>query len=399
MARQSRVVIVGAGVAGLETALALHNRAGEAIAIELVAPETEFTYRPLAVLEPFRAGDVLRLPLRTLADAAAATLRHGRLAAVAADEKAIELEDGETLTYDALVLAVGARPRQAVAGALTFRGPEDSAALAELVDQATSGNIRKIVFAVPAAATWPVPLYELALLTANYLADRLAGAVEVAVVTREDRPLALFGVEASDAIRELLAIRGIILHCGAIPMTFADRQLRLAGGAVIEADAAVALPRLEGPRIAGVPQDKSGFVPTDEFGWVLGLTDVYAAGDLTQFPVKQGGIATQQADAVASAIAAGVSAAAKPTAFKPVLRGLLLTGRTSRFLRAGTRGDSVVDTEPLWWPPAKIVGRCLTPLLAQHLELEKEFHAPPVESGIPVEVELETLGHADWTAV
>jgi sulfide:quinone oxidoreductase len=66
-----RVVIVGAGVAGLETALALRVFEGESVAVELIAPETDFTYRPLAVAEPFRAADVVRFPLTSLAEAAA----------------------------------------------------------------------------------------------------------------------------------------------------------------------------------------------------------------------------------------------------------------------------------------------------------------------------------------
>jgi hypothetical protein len=61
------------------------------------------------------------------------------------------------------------------------------------------------------------------------------------------------------------------------------------------------VPEVRPGTILGVPQDDNGFVATDEYGWVLGVNDVYAAGDMTQFPLKQGGIATQQADAVACA--------------------------------------------------------------------------------------------------
>jgi len=119
--------------------------------------------------------------------------------------------------------------------------------------------------------------------------------------------------------------------------------------------------------------------------------DVYAAGDVTQFPLKQGGIATQHADAVASAIAARLGAAVEPAPFRPVLRGLLLTGMAPRYLRGDLRsGLSITDTEPLWWPAAKIVGRYLAPFLAAHLGPSDE---PPEHLGIglPVEVTLEGL--------
>jgi len=149
--------------------------------------------------------------------------------------------------------------------------------------------------------------------------------------------------------------------------------------------------RLRGRPIGGLPQDENGFVPTDEFGWVLGLTDVYAAGDLTQVPIKQGGIAAQQADAVASAIAADLGAHTRPTEFRPVLRGLLLTGGPPHFLRADPdRHSSFESTQPLWWPPGKIVGRHLTPFLAEQLGLRTDYPEPPHETAVLVELGVET---------
>ena len=56
------------------------------------------------------------------------------------------------------------------------------------------------------------------------------------------------------------------------------------------------------------------------------LEDVFAAGDIANFPIKQGGLAAQQADAAAEAIAAEAGAQVDPQPFKPVLRGILLTG-------------------------------------------------------------------------
>ena len=141
-------------------------------------------------------------------------------------------------------------------------------------------------------------------------------------------------------------------------------------GGELAADHVVALPRLEGPEIEGLPQDENGFLPTDRHGRVGELFDVYAAGDATTFPIKQGGLAAQQADAVARTIAAWAGAAVEPTPFRPVLRGELLTAGAPRFLRAdptGGRGDtSEVDFRPLWWPPGKIAGRYLAPFLAGH---------------------------------
>ena len=52
-----RVLIAGAGVAGLETLLALRDLAEGRVRVALIAPEGEFAYRPLAVAEPFEAGE------------------------------------------------------------------------------------------------------------------------------------------------------------------------------------------------------------------------------------------------------------------------------------------------------------------------------------------------------
>jgi sulfide:quinone oxidoreductase len=395
-----RVLIAGAGVAGLEAALALRALAENELSVELLAPEAEFVYRPLAVTEPFGVGEVRRFPLSTLAEAAGARLRTGSVAAVDAERKLVTLADGRELGYEMLLLALGAHPREAVVGALTFRGPQDSPALAGLLDRATAGEVRRIVFAVPAGASWPLPLYELALLTAEYLSAHGTRVVELVLVSPEDYPLALFGPTASKAVSELLAGRGITVKTSVVPIRFEKGMLRIVAEPPLAVDAVVALPQLEGPRLPGVPQDEQGFVPTDQYMWVSGLSDVYAAGDLTQFPLKQGGIAAQQADVAAASIAADAGAAVKTEPFRPVLRGLLLTGFVPRFLRAEATGaHSTIDTEPLWWPPAKIVGRYLTPFLAAKLGLGESVAGPLREGALPIEVELKTSGRPAWSRV
>jgi sulfide:quinone oxidoreductase len=391
------VVVAGAGVAGLETVLGLQALAREYVSVELIAPERDFTYRPLAVAEPFQMGEARRFPLDRLVDAAGADLRHGSVIGVDPDSKHALLGDGESVAYDALVLALGAQPRDAIPGALTFRGPEDRLALAGLLERATAGELWRLLFAMPEAAGWPLPLYELAFLASEYLTDHLTRGVEVVVVTAEERPLALFGAGASTAIGELLELRGISIETQATASSWANGTLSLQDGREIAADAVVTLPTFEGVPLEGIRQNESGFIATDELGGVIGLTDVYAAGDLTQSTVKQGGLATQQADTVASAIAADAGAPVQPIPYRPVLRGLLLTGLAPRFLRAEDSA-TVVDTQPLWWPPAKIVGRYLSPFLAHHLGLATT-HTEPPHDAVQVEVSLDTSDHANWSAV
>jgi sulfide:quinone oxidoreductase len=371
-----RVLIAGGGVAALEAALALQHLGDGRLSVALVAPEPKFFYRPLAVVESFGTGHVHGIDLAHLADECGALFVVDALAAVDADAHVARTAAGAELEYDALLVATGARPVVAVPGAITFRGPADVEAFSRLLSSLRAGATARVVFAVPGGVAWPLPLYELALQTAAFLDVHGVTGVELALVTPEETPLGLFGATASAAVAKLLRRRRIEVHTG---------TYEIAPG-----DAVVALPRLTGAPLAGLPHDANGFVPTDANGRVQGLDDVFAAGDCTSFPIKQGGLAAQQADAAAEAIAAAAGAPVDPAPFRPVLRGLLLTGEAPTFLRAelaGGRGDtSTATSELLWWPPGKIVGRYLAPFLA---ERAGAILAPPAEAeALPVDVEL-----------
>ena len=359
-----RVVIAGGGVAALEALLALRRLAEGLVSVELVSTEPQFWYRPLAVGEPFGLGEVHPLDLGTVADECGATLVLDSLASVDDGARIATTSSGVRLEYDALLISVGARPVAAVPGAFTFRGPADTAAFQQLLSEVVAGE--GIAFTVPGSVAWPLPLYELALQTAAHARSHVA--VETTIVTHEHEPLELFGPDAVTAVKKLIDERRIELVTDRYPVSFVGGLLSLAPEGHLEADRVVTLPRLEGPGIEGVPTDAQGFIPTDLAGYVLGLTDVFAAGDATTFPVKQGGLATQQADAAAEEIASIAGAELVPQPFRPVLRGLILTGGAPFFARAElTGGGNPFESgaEALWWPPGKIVGRYLAPFLAE----------------------------------
>jgi sulfide:quinone oxidoreductase len=365
------VLVAGGGVAALEAMVALRKLAGELVDIELVSPDADFFYRPLSVAEPFGLGTVLRFDLASLAHGCRARLSQGTLVAVEADARRVRTGRNASLGYDVLLIAVGARPREALPGALTFRGEADVRLFEGLLSDLDRGLVGKVVFAVPGGVTWPLPLYELAILTAEHLADR-GRTAELTIATPEDAPLAILGREASKAVSERLDERGIRLLTGTYPQAVGEGELSVVPDPPIPADVVVALPRLRGVPLAGVPQDEDFFVPVDATCRVTGLEGVYAAGDVTTFPVKQGGLAAQQADAAAETIAAEAGADVTPKPFDPVLRGLVL-GSSPLFLRTelgGGRGDvSSAGTDALWWPAAKIAARHLSPYLAEHAGL------------------------------
>jgi sulfide:quinone oxidoreductase len=363
-----RVVIAGGGVAALEAMVALRVLAEDRVDVTLVAPDSVFVYRPLAVAEPFGLGAVARFPLATLTAGCGARYEQGALELVSSEAHSIYTSRSRTLEYDALLVALGARVHEGLPGAVTFGGPNDMRAIEMLLEDLESGLARRVVFAVPTGVAWTLPLYELALLTAERVADAHVAA-ELTLVTPEELPLGVFGRKASTTIRSLLEERGIVVRTGVHPLSFADCRLDVVGQDPIGADWVLTLPRLSGRIIEGIPHDKDGFIETDAFGRIAGVGDVYAAGDITAFPVKQGGIAAQQADATAEAIAAEAGAEIVPEPFQPVLRGLLLTGGRPAFLRAeisGGHGEtSIAHEEPLWWPAGKIAARYLGPYLAE----------------------------------
>ena len=385
---RTKVLIVGGGVAALEALIALRNLAEERVSIELVTPKADFAYRPLAVAEPFGLGEVKRYDIVEIARAHGAALHLAGVQSVDTATHEIATWDGRRLDYDVLLVAVGAQPESSIPGSITIKGPGYTSRFRTVLRELEHRAIKRVAFAVPPGASWPLPLYELALMTAAEVAKRGLRRVTLSLVTPEDRPLELFGAPASEAARALLEERGIELRTAQYPAEFRDGALALVPGGSLAADRVVSLPRLRGPHLAGLPADSQGFIPVDLHSRVEGEGDVYAAGDATTSPIKQGGIATQQADAAAEAIAARAGAPIEPKPFRPVLRGLLLTGSSPRYMRAevsGGRGhDWSVSEQALWWPPSKIAGRWLAPYLALHHDDREETPA-----GLPVDVEVE----------
>jgi sulfide:quinone oxidoreductase len=365
-----RIVIAGGGIAGLEALIALRAHLGSDPEIHLLEANTDLVERQRAVAEPFGGGPPRRFDLVRIAADHGARLMPDRLASVDPDQRRLRTVRGDTLDYDALLVAVGAVPDVAVPGALTFSGPRDVVAFTRLLDDLDAGRVLRVAFALPTSVAWALPLYELALMTGEHVRSRRLQDVGLVVVTPEHGPLDAFGARIASRIWSLMAERGIAVRADTVPLRAGPGGLVVAHGEAVQAEWIVSLPRLGGPYVGGLPHDEQGFLATDAHGVVLGIEAVWAAGDGTAFPLKQGGLAAQQADAAAASIAAFLGADVRPTPFRPVLRGLLLDPRGARFLDA-RRGD--LPSTPLWWPPTKVAARHLGRYLAPG--------APPVEVG------------------
>jgi hypothetical protein len=81
-----------------------------------------------------------------------------------------------------------------------------------------------------------------------------------------------------------------------------------------------------------------------------------------------------------------------PQPFRPILRGLVLTGGPARYLRADISGeagdDSAISCATMWWPPDKIAARYLAPYLSSQVGDASDV-MPLDDDAIPVEVALD----------
>lgn len=337
---RQKVLIAGAGLAGLEAALALRDLAGDRVDVALHDPGREFSYRPFGIGEPYGTTRSFRYDLRRLSGFCGASLEQSVIAAVEPERRVAITREGKRLAYDHLIVATGARMLWAVAGAVTYWGVADEGQVGDLIADLRSGRLRRLTFTMPPGGGWVLPLYELALFAAAILEKTANDRTRLTVVTPEGAPLEIFGRPAAEQTSALLSQRGIDVVAGARSVAFEAGRLRIDSGEELEADAVITLPRLEGRRVGGIPHDDDGFIAVDEHGSATGLERIYAAGDVSSKSFKQGAFATQQADAVAETIAAAVGADFEPRPPGPVMRAVLWTGHSPRYLY-GPSGDGL----------------------------------------------------------
>ena len=380
---QFRVVVYGGDLAALETALTLRRLGRERCRVMLMSPIRDLPVRTDAAGTPPAAGRPARFDLGALAEERGLEFRSDAIVAVDPEAREARAIGGARVRYDALVVAFGARPRSAIPGATTCWGAGDAGALEGLLDELRVGSAREVVFAVARGIRWTLPTYELALTVARQARHEGLGEVRIAIVTYEARAVELLGPEAGAAVGSRLDEAEIDLVTGSAPVSFAGDMLTLVSGAAIPADTVLALPVVEGPRIGGLPRDADGFLPVDAFGRVQGAPRIWAAGDVTSFPVRQAGIAAQQAHVVATSIAAEAGIEVDSEPFRPVVQGLL---RSPGTVASGGRanGNHTGGSTLLWWPPEQLAGEHLSAHIAAKLPLRP----PSGDDSIPVAVEL-----------
>jgi sulfide:quinone oxidoreductase len=365
---QTDVLIVGGGVAALEAALALRERGAGFVRTTLLAPNAEFSNHAVSVGEPFGLREARSYSLDQIANDLGIVHHTGSLRWVDTHEQIVHTEQELALSYDALLLAVGARTHPQLAHAVTLDPSRLDEQMHGVIQDVEGGYLHSIAFVIPSPHAWPLPVYELALMTAKR-AWEMGVELSVTVITPESAPLAVFGDTLSRELRELLNSRRITTLTSSHCTMREPHKLRVhPAEQELVVDQVIALPDLSGPALAGIPRSAiDGFISTGRDGRVHGLERVFAAGDLTDFPVKYGGLAAQQADAAADSIAALAGADIAPEPFNPKIHGQLWGGGDPLYFTAritGTLGLScAVATQPMWTPATKVRARYLEPYL------------------------------------
>ena len=349
-------------MAGLEAALALRDLAGDRVALTIATESTAFVYRPFAVVRPFQSQPTYRIDLAEIARDVGAEIVADTAIGIEQESSRLLLSGREPLPYDALLIAIGARAEATLVGGTITPwdwggGHSFRAMLASLRD----GRTKAVTFVVPGGTVWALPLYELALLTSAFVLEDAIERVSLTLVTTEKAPLEVFGADSSAKVAEILRGRGITVLLESEALDVEEGLVRTSTGTAIQSDVTVSIPVIRAHEFPGVPIDDAGFIVVDDHCRVGTERTVFAAGDCTNQPLKQGGIAAQQADVAAAGIAAIAGAATQPEPLRPRLHAVLFTGEGIVELGEadGRRTHEPAGQEPL----AKIDARYLTPYL------------------------------------
>jgi NADH dehydrogenase FAD-containing subunit len=342
-----RVVIVGSGFAGLEAAFSLRDRVGDAAEIELISESAEFVYKPSTVYIPFGFDpERVRVPIEK-------PLAKRNILFVRSAVTRVDLEhhtvraDGQTIGYDYLLLATGARMRPAEVPGLAQYGRSiwTPAGMIELREAFGSllradQEQQRVLFLVPPHNKWSGPLYELAFLLDGFL--RFHGArdkAELAWATYEKTYFEAFGPRLDRLVEEQFEIRDI---AGRRELNVAGIEPGLAvfsNGERTPFDLLISFPPyVAASAFPGLPMDERGFLRTEPHTCqVTGHPEIYAIGDGADFPIKQAHIALLQADAAAEHVASTMLGTTPRFGFEPVTRAVIDRFDTATFVQAPMR--------------------------------------------------------------
>lgn len=305
------VVILGAGTGGTMVANLLRRRLKDAdVAITVVGEGSDHVFQPANLDVAFKGAPPSRFirPERTLL---VRGVRHEPAGAARIDaaRSVVELADGSTLAYDALVIATGAVADPTLMtglaeNALNFHtGPQNARRIWNAIEHMDAGRVVVAIAGVPYKCP-PSPVEAVFLLDEHFRKLGVRGAVEIRLVSPYPRPYPAGPI--SEVVEPLLAKQGIEVSTlfNMDGVDAAKRVVYSLEGEEIPYDLLLAVPPHRGADVIRASPglgDADGYVLTDkETMRVAGTRNVFALGDATNIPIsKSGVVAHLQADVVA----------------------------------------------------------------------------------------------------
>lgn len=380
----ARIVVLGGGFAGLESAFLLRARLGERADITLVSDRDAFLFKPNTIYIPFGAKpESLLIPLAKPTAKRRIRFINDTFRELDADARTVRAGDW-IIPYDYLVVGTGSgmRPDE-IPGlaehAETIWTPNEMSALGyrleRIAAEATTGERRRILFAVPPNNKCAGPLYEIVMMTETWLRRRgVREHVDLIWTTFEGSYIQAFGPKLHEVVTGEFAERGIDGYTGWRISRVEPGVAHYENDRNLEFDLLVAFPPyVSAVRYGGLAADDRGFLQTDhETRRVRGQDRIFAPGDAGDFPVKQAFLAFLQADAAAETIAAEVEGRAPDGGFDAVSMCVMeefdratfaqvplrVTGDPDRpvEVRPDANGAYKVGVSPLWRLGKKALG-------------------------------------------
>ncbi|MET9779169.1 FAD-dependent oxidoreductase [Streptomyces sp. NPDC006367] len=278
-----RVLVLGAGYAGLSAAIQLAARDGrrEDVEVTLVNGSDRFTER-LRLHMAATGQPLAELDIPELLAGTGARFVRGWVTAVDAEARTVRVDDDRVLAYDTLVYGLGAvADTSAVPGvaehAYTLDGAQDAQALADRLSRLGSGTV-----VVAGSGLTGVE-------SAAEIAETYPG-LDVVLLGREE-PGAAMTPKAGAYLRAALDRLSVRVRTGAEVVKVRPGAVDLAGGESIAADAVL---WTCGTRVsplasaAGLETDERGRVVTDAALRSVSHPEVYAVGDAAAVRQKYG---------------------------------------------------------------------------------------------------------------
>lgn len=362
---EETIVVLGGGVGGVVAANELHGRLKDKARIVLVErnPLQSLPLSYLWVMTDERRPEVIIRDISRI-ERKGVEFVTGEVTRIDLAQRTVTAGKRE-ITYDYLIVALGAEMAPdgvpGLAAAHTYYDLAGAARLRDAVVAFEGGRIDLVIAGLPSKC--PTAPYEGAMLLEGFFHSRhVRHRVELALYTPEPAPMPVTGPTTGEAVRELLAHKGVAFHPNKQLASVKGQEIRFEDGETVSSDLVVTIPPHRAPQVvrdAGLTDD-SGWIPVDRRTLETKHEGVYAIGDVTRIalhdgmPLPKAGVFAQaEAEVVARNIAARVLGQAKRERFDGKGYCFLETGGGTAGLAQGDffaepRSIPLRSPSPVW---------------------------------------------------